>query len=182
VPPAYIENWQRGAEGERKTAKVLKPLQRSGLHVFHDIQTGHGNYDHVLVGPTGVFLLETKNLNGIVEMRDGTPHLLRRHDPDAETPIKRMRPSVLSAAARLKQEIERQAGLRPWVQAVVVLWADFPEGLAEHDRCAYVHGSRLRAWLRSRPNRISEDRAERIADAVAALADTPDSVADLAGR
>src|SRR5438270_6833380 len=25
-PPAYIENWQIGAEGERKTEKALRPL------------------------------------------------------------------------------------------------------------------------------------------------------------
>jgi hypothetical protein len=149
---------------------------------FQKGETGRGNYDHVLVGPTGVFLLETKNLDGIVEIRDGTPHLLRRHDPDAETPIKRIQRSVLSAAAQLKQDIERQTGLRPWVQAVVVLWTDFPEGLAEHHRCVYVHWSRLRAWLTSRPTTIGDDRAERIADAVAALADTSDPVADLARR
>ena len=168
--PAYVANWQQGAEGERKTAKALKPLQRSGSRVFHDIQTGHGNYDHVLVGPAGVFLLETKNLGGIVEIRDGTPHLLRRHDPDVETPISRIRPTVVSAAVHLKKDIERRTGLRPWVQAVVVLWADFPEDLAEHDQCVYVHGTRLRAWLTSRPSAIGEDRVQRIADAIAALA------------
>src|SRR5674476_213677 len=55
-PPAYIEHWNEGAEGERKTAKALKPLQRSGLRVVHDLQARYGNYDHVAVGRAGVFL------------------------------------------------------------------------------------------------------------------------------
>ncbi len=166
-PPFYIERWLQGAEGERKTAKALKPLQRSGLlHVVHDIQTRYGNYDHVVVSEAGVFLLETKNLNGIVVRRDGVPHLLRWHDPDAHAPLKRIRSHVLSAAVQLKHDIEQRTGHCPWVQAVIVFWADFPEGIAEHGRCVYVHGTRLRAWLEGQQSKMSAASAERIASAI----------------
>src|SRR5207248_4840835 len=62
TPPRYIENWREGANGERKTARALRPLERKGWTVCHDIQRRYGNYDHVAVGPSGVYLLETKNL------------------------------------------------------------------------------------------------------------------------
>jgi hypothetical protein len=54
-----------GWYGERFTADKLRPLQAEGFHVFHDIPaTGENgkpfNLDHVVVGSTGVFLIETK--------------------------------------------------------------------------------------------------------------------------
>lgn len=54
-PPAYIEQWQAGAEGERKTEKALAPLKRHGWHIVHDVPTRSGNYDHIAVGPAGIF-------------------------------------------------------------------------------------------------------------------------------
>lgn len=60
TPPSYIENWRDGAEGERKTEKALRPLERAGWRIVHDVENGYGNYDHIAVARAGVFLLETK--------------------------------------------------------------------------------------------------------------------------
>ena len=39
----------------------LNQLMRSDYHVFHDVTNApYGNIDHVLVGPTGVYAVETK--------------------------------------------------------------------------------------------------------------------------
>jgi hypothetical protein len=150
--------------------KALAPLTRSGWTIVHDVQARYGNYDHVAVGPAGVFLLETKNPGGIIELRDGIPHLRRRHDPDAVTRLDRIRPCALAAAANLKEDIQRRTGQRTWVQAVVVLWSDFPEGLVDDGRCIFVHGPRLHALLYGRPNRLNPQDAEKIATAVADIA------------
>lgn len=168
TPPRYVEKWHDGAEGERKTEKVLRPFERAGWSVVHDVQRGYGNYDHVAVGRPGVYLLETKKLQGIVEIRDGVPHLSRRHD--AETWVfDRMPGQARSAAASLKREIELRTGYRTWVQAVVVFWADFPEGLVEFDRCVFIHGSRLSAWMESRANRLTPEQTEEVAAGVAEI-------------
>jgi Nuclease-related domain len=170
-PPAYVENWHEGEEGERKTAKSLKPLERSGLRVVHDVQTRYGNYDHIAVGRSGVFLLETKNLKGITELRNGVLHLRRRLDPDADTRLDRIRPRALAAAAALKEDIERRTGHRTWVQAVIVFWSEFPAGLVDDGRCTFIHGPRLRAWMESHPDGLDQIAAEEIAAAIADIAD-----------
>lgn len=167
--PAYVEHWPAAAEGERKTEEALKPLERSGLRVVHDVQMRCGNYDHIAVGRAGVFLLETKNPTGIVELRAGMPHVRRRLDPDADTREDRIRPRALSNAKRLKKEIEQQAGYRIWVQAVVVFWADFPEELVEDGKCIFIHGPRLRDWMLHRPERLDRAKVEEIAAAVALI-------------
>jgi Nuclease-related domain len=176
MPPRYVEQWHDGAEGERKTEKALKPLERAGWDIVHDIQRRYGNYDHIAVSRAGVFLLESKNLQGIVELRNGVPHLRRRLDREADTRCDRIRPRALADAARLKEDIEQETGQRTWVQAVVVFWSEFPEGLAEDDKCVFVHGSQLREWMESRPNRLSQANVAEVAAGIAGIAE--DAAAD----
>lgn len=51
---------QLGLDGEIATAQLLDPLKRHGFYVYHDFQAKGFNIDHVLVGPSGVFAVETK--------------------------------------------------------------------------------------------------------------------------
>ena len=59
-------NWRRGARGERRTARQLRPLLRRGWVVFHDlaIPRSGANADHLVIGPGGVFLIDSKNWRG----------------------------------------------------------------------------------------------------------------------
>ena len=62
--------WRRGARGERRTARALRPLLRVGWTVLHDvaIPDSRANADHVLIGPPGVFLVDTKAWHGHITM------------------------------------------------------------------------------------------------------------------
>lgn len=57
-------NHYLGWFGERMTAEELDPLRERGWRVFHDVPAESGkqefNIDHVVVGPGGVFSIETK--------------------------------------------------------------------------------------------------------------------------
>ena len=170
TPPVYVENWRTGAQGERKTGKVLRSLQQPPWLIVHDVACARGNYDHVVVGPAGVFLLETKNLNGVVHMRDGEPHLRRRSDPEADQACRWIRVSALAGAASLSSEIQRRTGCRLWVRAVVVLWSGFDEGLVEEERCTFVHGSRLCDWIAGQPIPAHPAAIDDFAAAVEAMA------------
>jgi hypothetical protein len=61
-----------GPGGEERTEKALARLG-SDYTVFHDrrIPGSRANIDHIVVGPTGVFVIETKNVKGKVELRRG---------------------------------------------------------------------------------------------------------------
>jgi len=80
-PPPWIENWQDGAWAEERTGKVLHPLQREGWTVLHDLPATYGNLDHVVVGPGGVFLLDTKRWRGDVTVEGDTAVIQRRGGP-----------------------------------------------------------------------------------------------------
>jgi Nuclease-related domain len=68
-------NWQRGARGERRTARQLNRLTHHGWIVFHDLAVpdSRANADHLLIGPAGVFLADSKNWRGQLAFApDGT--------------------------------------------------------------------------------------------------------------
>ena len=58
-------NMVRGAAGEMKVGDGLAKLP-DNYCVINDVATPHGNLDHVVVGPTGVFVLDTKAWRGVV--------------------------------------------------------------------------------------------------------------------
>ena len=51
---------ERGADAEVVVAQLLRGLPKE-YHVFHDLVFEGFNIDHVVIGPTGVFIVETKS-------------------------------------------------------------------------------------------------------------------------
>jgi len=67
------ERWERGAEGESATAEALALLPPDWT-VLHDLPwpgRPRANIDHLVVGPSGVFVIDSKNWSGTVTLRDG---------------------------------------------------------------------------------------------------------------
>lgn len=52
-----------GRDGERAVAQYLEWFRTLNFFVFHDVPNGDANIDHVLIGPSGVFTIETKTLS-----------------------------------------------------------------------------------------------------------------------
>ena len=65
--------WAKGAKGEALAAEVLEKLCRErGYKVLHDrkIPKSTANIDHILVADKGVFVIDAKFYEGLVEIRD----------------------------------------------------------------------------------------------------------------
>jgi hypothetical protein len=66
--------WRRGAAGERRTARLLAPLERRGWAILHDlaIPGTAANIDHLVIGPGGVLVVDSKQYRGRLQVdRDG---------------------------------------------------------------------------------------------------------------
>lgn len=63
------DRWRRGAEGERRTAALLDGLASRRWAVWHDLQVpgSRANIDHLVVGRTGVWVVDTKTPRGQVK-------------------------------------------------------------------------------------------------------------------
>jgi Nuclease-related domain len=65
-PSEQARTWRRGAQGERRTARLLRRLHRDGYVVLHDLAVpgSPANVDHLLIGPSGVFVIDSKQWAG----------------------------------------------------------------------------------------------------------------------
>ena len=102
---------RRGILGEEAVADVLATLP-SSYWVLHGVWTGHGDVDHVVIGPTGVFALETKAWQGSFYRRRGQ---LYWNGKPADHVLRQAR----GAAGQVRQLL-LEAGIDEWVEAVVV--------------------------------------------------------------
>lgn len=81
------EMYERGAVGEEQTAEVLKGLPVEEWTAFHDLRwpgRRYANVDHVVVGPPGVFVIDSKNWSGRIEVRN---QVLRQNGRMRETAV-----------------------------------------------------------------------------------------------
>jgi len=147
--------WMWGATGERQTATQLERLPE-GWHVFHDVPDGRGNWDHIVVGLAGVLAIDSKWFAREARVAD---------DALSSGRIRERGVAHRSRAYRLNAALTREIGGAPWVQAVVAVWGDFPQGVVEEQKVVYLDAARLVDWLQTRPPSLTVERVERIAGA-----------------
>ena len=115
--------WGIGAEGEETVAQLLS-LLGDAYRVIHDavLPGMRGNIDHIVLGPNGVFVIETKNHKGFITCNGdswmqrkvgqlGTPYLGRIGCPSKQ--VKRY-------AISLRNLIRDRLGMNLYVNCVIV--------------------------------------------------------------
>jgi hypothetical protein len=129
-----LKQLRLGIRGEKAVGQFLDDLRSMGYSVFHDIVSPHGNIDHALVGPGGVFAIETKTVSkptdrDAIVSYDGTTIRIDGATPDRDPIVQ-----TLAAANELAQIIERGTQRRPFVRLVVLYPGWFvekqPKGVA----------------------------------------------------
>jgi hypothetical protein len=68
-----------GAKGDDVVGRLLAELP-DDYHVFHDLSRLCGDIDHIVIGPTGLFIIETKAHGGKVSV-EGDMLLVNGHPP-----------------------------------------------------------------------------------------------------
>ena len=168
--PAHIERWREGAEAEKQTAKQLRPLIR-GAHwtAVHDRASRYGNRDHIVIGPSGVYLLDTKSPGGIVSIDNSVMTVRRREDPEDLYEQRTLAGRMRGAAAELADDLGHTTGKRPWVTPIVVIWAPFEQRVVEDRGVLWIHGKALREWLTNQKTKLEGARLEQLTGTIEAL-------------
>jgi hypothetical protein len=108
-------SWRRGAEGEERVAAHLATLGEAWA-VIHDLTIGRkgANLDHLIIGPAGVFALNTKNLTGKLTVYEHA--ILQNGHKTAFVP------AALREARIVQQRLSEAAGreIRAWSVLVVM--------------------------------------------------------------
>ena len=123
----HVERFFKGARGEEKVAAVLRSLP-DAYHVFNDFAAGRAHVDHVVVGPGGVFSVETKSWRGVVTVEDSRV-LLDGQLPDRDPLAQTLREAAL---------VRTVLAARGWTGAVTPVLVFASNAFSA--RCAEVRG------------------------------------------
>jgi hypothetical protein len=136
-----VERRDRGASGEEQVGALLDRLPDDRWEVIHDASLGHGNVDHILIGPAGVFTVETKSHPGPVR-------------------VGRMHGATLSQAQAQRRAVERVTGLE--VEPLIAYsraWVDKP--MARRKGVRVLPARMLPNYLGRRPQKLSDAEVEQ---------------------
>src|SRR4029077_20733529 len=112
----------RGERGELHVADVLEELRSEGYKPVHDIVGNGFNVDHVIVGPGGVFAIETKYRSGKGQITfRNTEGVFVGDRLEEKDCLKQARGS----AAAISKLIHENCRKREWVTPIVVFVADW---------------------------------------------------------
>jgi hypothetical protein len=150
--------WRRGGEGERAVAKVLARLGLS-WHILHSIQVSKSgtDIDHLVIGPGGVFSINTKNHLGKKVWVAGSTFMVNGHK---QTYVAASRSEAKKASRLLTTACESPVAV---IGVIAVLADSLIVKEQPHD--VFVIGRRrLADWLRAQPRSLEEPESAAIYD------------------
>ena len=157
-PSPEATAWRRGAAGERRTARLLDPLERHGWLVLHDLALpgSRANLDHLAIGPGGVFVIDSKQYGGRLQL-DPSGRLWHGRYP------------LAPALGAVSFEADQAAQVLPdpdvvVVPIVAVHRAQVPWGKVVSDGVPVLAARRLPTMLRSLPAVLGPERVTALAD------------------
>jgi len=125
------KNIKLARDGEKAVGQYLETLRAKGYCVFHDIIGNNFNIDHVIVGPQGIFTIETKTYSKPAQGKadiyfDGTSISANGYKPDRNPIVQ-----ALAQSRWLSEQIQSSAGRTHSVKPVVVFPGWFVTSKAE---------------------------------------------------
>lgn len=106
-------NWRLALEAEGAVGEELNLLMKQGFSVFHDVPGDKAfNVDHVVVGPTGVFAVETKGRAKLAKKGDKSAYTVELRDDRLHFPD-------WTSAEPLDQARRNAEWLRKWLSSAV---------------------------------------------------------------
>lgn len=150
-------SWRVGADAEEAVGRELERLPRSWF-VRHDLMLkANWNADHVVIGPPGAFVLDTKYRSGDVRTTGKGIRIDGYKNDMAE--------GVRDQAREISRRLRVAANLRSWVQPVLVFDNEV-RGHREPDGVHVVDLYELVEYLQEMPKELSAIELEKVGRAL----------------
>ena len=158
---------QQGRDGERIVGAMLEELRKDGYRVLHDVPDAKNqsfNIDHVVIGPGGVFAIETKTFSKV-----GTPNEKIRFEKGEliipgigrGTRVGKIIDQVQANARFIHKHLAETTGHKVQVQPVVIFpgwYVNEPRSTERSQLPAWVlNENRISAWIGNSPSRLSQE-------------------------
>ena len=155
------ERYRRGAEGEEATGEALTGLVPTSWVVIHDVAwPGRklANIDHVVIGPSGVFVIDSKNWSGQITVEGG---VLRQEGRARVSTMRSAEAARTAVAALVPAEISEH------VHAVLCFSDEAPD--ASTDGVLICSTSTLLTLVTSRPRALTDESVRTVAASLRSL-------------
>ncbi|MEZ5278475.1 MAG: nuclease-related domain-containing protein [Opitutaceae bacterium] len=159
-----LQRMRLGFAGERAVGEELNQMLADGYQVFHDVPMSGFNVDHVVVGPTGAFAVETKARRK-PKLGSQTPEYRVRYDGQKlvfpRWTEKRCLEQAKRQAAGLSEFLSGATGEPVSVSPIVALPGWFVEASVRGDP-AVLNPRNIRNFVTSKDPVLADSAIERI--------------------
>ena len=152
-------------DGELEVAEILDSLRPSGYHVLNDLLGPTFNIDHVVIGPSGLYTVETKTRmkparGNAKVLFDGNKVLVDGWAPDRD-PVTQARAQAGGLRAVLRESLAREIQIRP----VIVFpgwWVETTKGVQSD--VWVLNPKALVPFIKNQPDRLDSQDVAIITD------------------
>ncbi|MCW2914670.1 MAG: hypothetical protein JWN52_2738 [Actinomycetia bacterium] len=147
---AALSVWRRGQRGEQRTARVLRfMLEWRGHRVLHGRSVpGHGNADHLVIGPTGVWVIDNQAWDPETEFAVYGGKLFIGKDSSSKTAV-RLQKTADVIAGLLSRELQHEITVSP---LLTTHGGRLPRKGLTGNGITMLRAYRLPGWIRSHGN------------------------------
>jgi Nuclease-related domain len=159
--------WRKGQRGERRTARVLRlTLEWRGHHVVAGRNIpGRGQLDHLVVGETGILLVQSQAVPPETEIAEYGGTLYVDEKPGA-TMAAELCETADRTAALLGERLDEEVRVEP---VSVVYGGGLRRGLVVAEGVTLLRAHRLPRWIRGRRVRYTPEQVAAIVNAASML-------------
>jgi hypothetical protein len=160
-----IAQYRLGRDGERAVGQALEKLRPMGYGVFHDVPGDSFNVDHVIVGPTGVYAIETKTLSkrgGEEKITTDGKYVYKNGLRLDRNPIHQARAEADYVKSIVSDALDRDVAVRPVVLFPEWWVVEVPKSL----KMWLLNPKSLPSFLEQERPVLSPDEVKQIASAI----------------
>ncbi len=154
-----VPRWRKPLAAQRRTEAQLKVMKRLGYQVLHarGIPGGNGQIDHFIVGRRGTFAIDSESWDKRLPLRNKLEKLYHGRFSKNER-IDEALEEARTAERLISEELGRDIHVRA---ALAIYGPGMPWDSHRLRGVDIISGTKVRKWLRSGRDRLSE---EEIAD------------------
>lgn len=156
-----VKRLKQARDGERAIGQYLETFRSSGCNVFHDLQGGDFNLDHVLISPKGVFAIETKSYS---KPARGKPRItangtsLSIHGKQNQA----IHTQLIAQQKWLSDLVSKLRGKKTTARAAVLFQGWFIEGRFDDDSLWTLNPKALSSYMDALPDQYKAHEVKQI--------------------
>ncbi|WP_372339581.1 nuclease-related domain-containing protein [Nocardiopsis sp. CC223A] len=155
-----IPRWRKPSAAQRKTEVQLKVMKQLGYKVLHAraVPGGNGQIDHFIVGRRGAFAIDSESWDKRLPLRNKLEQLYHgRFNKNQRID------EALEEAKRAEELISKELGREIKVRASLAIYGPgMPWDSHRLRGVDIISGTKVRKWLRTGRDRLTEQEIEEI--------------------